>query len=68
MYLPNDPSVTANPLPLPETDGWAHATCSVKTEVYSRVAGYYRPVKCWNKGKREEFRLRKPFRISEKNK
>ncbi len=35
--------------------------CKVKTEVYSRVAGYYRPIQLWNKGKREEFRLRKTY-------
>lgn len=27
----------------------------IMTEVYSRVAGYFRPVAQWNKGKREEF-------------
>ncbi len=41
-----------------------HSTCpkcGVETEVYSRVVGYLRPVKQWNKGKREEFRTRKTF-------
>jgi len=38
------------------------ATCGRKTEVYSRVVGYYRPIKNWNKGKQEEFRERKPYR------
>lgn len=28
-------------------------------EVYSRVVGYLRPVMMWNKGKKEEFALRK---------
>ncbi len=37
--------------------------CEAVTEVYSRVAGYYRPIKQWNKGKQEEFRLRKEFKI-----
>ena len=32
---------------------------AVKTEVYSRIVGYYRPVQSWNKGKREEFSQRK---------
>ncbi len=36
--------------------------CGSKTEVYSRVVGYLRPVHQWNEGKREEFRLRKTFR------
>jgi len=37
--------------------------CNRETEVYSRVVGYYRPVKNWNKGKQEEFALRKTFNI-----
>jgi ribonucleoside-triphosphate reductase (formate) len=32
---------------------------AIKTEVYSRIVGYYRPVQSWNKGKREEFSQRK---------
>jgi anaerobic ribonucleoside-triphosphate reductase len=32
-------------------------------EVYSRVVGYLRPVQQWNKGKREEFKNRKEFKI-----
>ncbi|MBD3282225.1 MAG: ribonucleoside triphosphate reductase [Candidatus Portnoybacteria bacterium] len=32
-------------------------------EVYSRVVGYLRPVKQWNKGKAEEFKQRKVFKI-----
>ena len=30
-------------------------------EVYSRVAGFYRPVKNWHKGKQEEFKDRKEY-------
>jgi ribonucleoside-triphosphate reductase len=37
--------------------------CQSECEVYSRVVGYIRPVKQWNKGKTEEFTDRKPFRI-----
>ncbi len=33
------------------------------TEVYSRIVGYYRSVKNWNRGKREEFGERKLFRV-----
>jgi ribonucleoside-triphosphate reductase len=33
-------------------------SCGKDTEVYSRVVGYYRPVKNWNVGKQEEFRQR----------
>ena len=32
-------------------------------EVYSRVVGYLRPVQSWNKGKREEFSLRKNINL-----
>ncbi|MGI5090266.1 hypothetical protein ABK01_06135 [Treponema sp. OMZ 305] len=31
------------------------------TEVYARIVGYYRSVRNWNKGKREEFSERKMF-------
>ena len=37
--------------------------CGAETEVYSRVVGYLRPVNQWNKGKREEFKLRKTFAV-----
>jgi len=42
------------------------AKCGAKTEVYSRVVGYFRPVNNWNKGKQEEFKDRKTFEISSK--
>jgi ribonucleoside-triphosphate reductase len=32
-------------------------------EVYSRIVGYYRSVRNWNKGKREEYGERKLFKI-----
>ena len=37
--------------------------CGKKTEVYSRITGYYRPVQNWNDGKREEFAHRKVYDI-----
>ena len=36
------------------------------TEVYARIVGYYRSVRNWNKGKREEYNFRQLF-IAEKN-
>ena len=36
-------------------------TCDDDCEVYSRVVGYLRPVKQWNKGKQEEFSSRQVF-------
>lgn len=40
---------------------------AIKTEVYSRVVGYYRPISNWNKGKKEEFRQRKNLKIGGKD-
>lgn len=37
--------------------------CGGKCEVYSRVCGYFRPVSNWNKGKQEEFKERKPYKV-----
>lgn len=38
--------------------------CGHETEVWSRVVGYYRPVKNWNLGKQEEFRQRSTFSVA----
>ena len=35
--------------------------CSGKTEVYSRVCGFFRPVQQWNKGKKSEFKERQEY-------
>jgi ribonucleoside-triphosphate reductase len=35
--------------------------CNKKTEVYSRVVGYHRPITYWNKGKKQEFKERLDF-------
>ena len=37
--------------------------CGKRTEVYSRITGYYRPVQNWNDGKAEEYRERKTYNI-----
>lgn len=37
--------------------------CGEETEVYSRIVGYYRPVRQWNVGKKEEFKQRVPYNI-----
>jgi len=36
--------------------------CNEECEVYSRSVGYLRPVQQWNKGKTEEFKMRKTFK------
>ena len=36
-------------------------TCGAKTEVYSRIVGYFRPVVNWNQGKKQEFEDRKTY-------
>ena len=37
--------------------------CGKKTEVYSRITGYYRPVQNWNDGKAQEYKDRKVYNI-----
>ena len=43
-----------------------HFTCPIcgkKSEVYSRITGYYRPVQNWNDGKTEEYKKRKLYDV-----
>lgn len=35
--------------------------CGEKTEIYSRITGYYRPVQNWNDGKSQEFKDRRVY-------
>ncbi len=35
--------------------------CGARTEVYSRIVGYLRPVSTWNSGKQQEFQERTPY-------
>ncbi len=37
--------------------------CGGATETYSRITGYYRPIKNWNDGKTQEFKDRKTYEI-----
>jgi ribonucleoside-triphosphate reductase len=37
--------------------------CGKVCEVYSRIVGYLRPVNQWNNGKKEEFKLRKTYKL-----
>lgn len=39
--------------------------CGEETEVYSRITGYYRPVKNWNDGKAKEYKMRKVYQKQE---
>lgn len=61
--MDSNTSLTANsaestPVPLKNT---RYSICGRKTEIWSRVCGYHRPVKDWNKGKQEEFKDRKTY-------
>ena len=38
--------------------------CGEEAEVYSRITGYYRPVKNWNDGKAQEYKDRKVYDIA----
>lgn len=35
----------------------------IPCEVYSRIVGYFRPIRNWNKGKQREFADRKVYRL-----
>lgn len=44
-----------------------HNTCPIcgqEAEVYSRITGYYRPVKNWNEGKTQEYKNRTAYDIT----
>jgi anaerobic ribonucleoside-triphosphate reductase len=41
--------------------------CGQEAEIYSRITGYYRPVKNWNEGKTQEFKDRKVYSVKESN-
>lgn len=45
------------------TEKSTNQKCQAKTEVYSRVCGYFRPVANWNKGKKSEFNDRKSYTV-----
>lgn len=44
---------------------WKCPICGKEAEVYSRITGYYRPVKNWNAGKVQEFRQRKTYEVKD---
>ena len=35
----------------------------VPCEIYSRIVGYFRPIRNWNKGKRQEFADRMNYKV-----
>ncbi|HNV23981.1 MAG TPA: anaerobic ribonucleoside-triphosphate reductase, partial [Candidatus Omnitrophota bacterium] len=37
--------------------------CESVCEIYTRIVGYLRPVQQWNNGKKEEFKIRKTYKI-----
>lgn len=47
---------------------WTCPKCTIEQpcEVYSRVVGYLRPISQWNKGKQEEYKERKEFKVKTK--
>ncbi len=38
--------------------------CKKKTEIWSRITGYYRPVQNWNDGKAAEYEMRKEYNVT----
>ena len=41
--------------------------CKGKTEVFSRVTGFYRPVQAWNPGKTSEYNDRKMYNLKKED-
>ena len=41
--------------------------CGKKTEVWSRITGYYRPVQNWNEGKTQEYKERKEYVVTNRS-
>ena len=39
-------------------------TCKQTTEIWSRITGYYRPLKNWNNGKLSEYNQRKEYEFT----
>ena len=39
--------------------------CKRDMEIYSRITGYYRPVKNWNEGKSKEYEMRRSYLVEE---
>lgn len=50
-----------------ETKAALNDVHGTETEVYARIVGYYRAVKHWNRGKRDEFDQRKMFTLEDSN-
>ncbi len=48
-----------------ETKAQIESVKGDETEVYARIVGYYRAVKNWNKGKKDEYHHRKLFKIND---
>lgn len=47
-----------------EGEAYECPKCGKKTEVWSRITGYYRPVQNWNDGKTQEFADRKEYEFA----
>ncbi len=43
----------------------AASVLRIPCEVYSRIVGYLRPVQNWHRGKQQEFKERRMFRVPE---
>jgi len=42
---------------------WKCPQCGSKTEVWSRIVGYYRPIQSWHVGRQKEFRSRVHYKL-----
>lgn len=40
--------------------------CNERTEIYSRVCGFFRPIAGWNPGKKQEYLERENYEVNSK--
>ena len=65
-YIDEQEEKQAQALSLAELVETAKQDEQVPCEVYSRIVGYVRPVRNWNKGKKQEFVERRTYKVNEK--
>jgi len=60
---PKNNSKTGSKMKTPTSPRINSKKCGMGCEVYARVTGYMRPINNWNRGKLEEFQMRKVYSV-----
>jgi len=50
-----------------EDDEYIKGNKRTRCEIYSRIVGYFRPLSNWNKGKKQEYKDRRSFKIENRH-